>query len=72
MRRASRLWLWILPAGVGVVGVLLLSATFLLHSWRVLRDRRDIVAKRMFGVSIVYLFGLFAMLVVDKAMGLGW
>ena len=49
-----------------------LSATFLLHSWRVLRDRRDIVAKRMFGFSIVYLFGLFAMLVVDKAMGLGW
>src|SRR5687767_4199022 len=42
-----------------------LSATFLLHSWRVFRpvggrDRRDIVAKRMFGFSIVYLFGLFA------------
>ncbi len=49
-----------------------LSAAFLLHSWRVLSDRRDIVAKRMFGFSIVYLFGLFAMLVVDRAMGLGW
>jgi protoheme IX farnesyltransferase len=49
-----------------------LSAMFLLHSWRILSDRRDIVAKRMFGFSIVYLFGLFAMLVVDKAMGLGW
>ncbi len=49
-----------------------LSAAFLLHGWRIMRDRRDIVAKRMFGFSIVYLFGLFAMLVVDRAMGLGW
>jgi len=50
----------------------ILSAAFLVHAWRVLSDRRDIVAKRMFGFSIVYLFGLFAMLVVDKAVGLGW
>jgi heme o synthase len=50
----------------------LLSAVFLVHALKVLLDRRDVVAKRMFGFSIVYLFGLFAMLVVDKAMGLGW
>ena len=49
-----------------------LSALFLVHALKVLLDRRDSSAKRMFGFSIVYLFGLFAMLVVDKAMGLGW
>jgi len=66
------------PAFIGLSGPVyagaaaLLSAAFLLHGWNVLRDRRDVVAKRMFGFSIVYLFGLFAMLVVDKAMGFGW
>ncbi|HEY7610101.1 MAG TPA: heme o synthase [Alphaproteobacteria bacterium] len=66
------------PAYIGLSGPVygaaasLLSTAFLAHAWRVLCDRRDVVAKRMFGFSIVYLFGLFAMLVVDKAMGLGW
>jgi protoheme IX farnesyltransferase len=66
------------PAYIGLSGPVygaaaaLFSAGFLVHAWRVFRDRRDIVAKRMFGFSIAYLFGLFAMLVVDKAMGLGW
>ncbi|MFO0989112.1 MAG: heme o synthase [Alphaproteobacteria bacterium] len=49
-----------------------LSAGFLAHAWRVVVDRRDLAAKRMFGFSIAYLFGLFAMLVVDRALGLGW
>jgi protoheme IX farnesyltransferase len=54
-----------------------LSALLVMHAWGVLRDRRDAAgrnarAKRMFGFSIVYLFGLFAMLVVDKALKAGW
>jgi protoheme IX farnesyltransferase len=66
------------PAYIGLSGPVYgaaaaaLSAGFLLHAWRVFVDRRDIAAKRMFGFSIAYLFGLFAMLVVDRAMGLGW
>jgi protoheme IX farnesyltransferase len=66
------------PAAIGLSGPVYgaaaaaLSAGFLVHAWRVLVDKRDVVAKRMFGFSIAYLFGLFAMLVVDKAMGLGW
>ena len=66
------------PAYIGLSGPVYgaaaaaLSAGFLVHAWRVFVDRRDIVAKRMFGFSIAYLFGLFAMLVVDRAMGLGW
>jgi protoheme IX farnesyltransferase len=55
----------------------LLSAAFLRHGWRVLRpaggrDQGDAAARRMFGFSILYLFGLFAMLVADKALGIGW
>jgi protoheme IX farnesyltransferase len=66
------------PAYIGLSGPVYgaaaaaLSAGFLVHAWRVLVDKRDAAAKRMFGFSIAYLFGLFAMLVVDKAMGLGW
>jgi protoheme IX farnesyltransferase len=66
------------PAYIGLSGPVYgaaaaaFSAGFLLHAWRVLVDRRDAAAKRMFGFSIAYLFGLFAMLVVDRAMGLGW
>ena len=66
------------PAFIGLSGPVYgaaaaaLSALFFAHGWRVFRDRRDVVAKRMFAFSIVYLFGLFAMLVVDKALGLGW
>ena len=66
------------PAYIGLSGPVYgaaaaaFSAGFLLHAWRVFVDRRDAAAKRMFGFSIAYLFGLFAMLVVDRAMGLGW
>jgi len=53
------------------------SAGFLLHALRDLFDRAgaagaNVPAKRMFAFSILYLFGLFAMLVVDKALGWGW
>jgi protoheme IX farnesyltransferase len=66
------------PCLVGLSGPLygaaaaLFSGAFLAQAWRVLRDRRDAVARKMFGFSIFHLFGLFAMLVVDKAVGLGW
>jgi protoheme IX farnesyltransferase len=54
----------------------LLSAAFLGHGWRVFRapgrERRDRAARRMFAFSILYLFGLFAMLIVDRALGWGW
>jgi protoheme IX farnesyltransferase len=66
------------PAFIGLSGPVYgaaaaaFSAGFLFHAWRVRVDRRDAAAKRMFGFSIAYLFGLFAMLVVDRAMGLGW
>ena len=66
------------PAYIGLSGPVYgaaaaaLSAGFLAHAWGVVVDRRDLAAKRMFGFSIAYLFGLFAMLVVDRALGLGW
>ncbi len=66
------------PAYIGLSGPVYaaaaaaFSAGFLLHAWRVFVDRRDTAAKRMFGFSIAYLFGLFAMLVVDRALGFGW
>ncbi|MCW5771913.1 MAG: heme o synthase [Rhodospirillaceae bacterium] len=66
------------PCFVGLSGPLygaaaaVFSAGFLAHGIRIQVDRRDLAAKRMFGFSIIYLFGLFALLVADKAIGLGW
>jgi len=71
------------PCFIGLSGpvygaaALALSLGFLAHALRVNVDRRDAdannaCAKRMFGFSILYLFGLFAMLVVDRALGIGW
>jgi protoheme IX farnesyltransferase len=69
------------PCFIGLSGpvygaaALMLSAGFLVHALRVLGDQGDgqnLRAKRMFAFSILYLFGLYAMLVVDKALGLGW
>jgi len=71
------------PCFIGLSGpvygaaALALSAGFLVHALRVLGDHgngagQNLRAKRMFAFSILYLFGLFAMLVVDKALGLGW
>ncbi len=64
------------PALIGVAGwvygaaALLLSALFTLAALRVWRDAGDRSAKQMFGFSILYLFLLFALLVVDRAPGL--
>tara|TARA_B100000378_G_scaffold26572_1_gene20171 strand:- start:19 stop:651 length:633 start_codon:yes stop_codon:yes gene_type:complete len=48
-----------------------LSLIFLGHAIRVAKSEGDRAPKAMFGFSILYLFALFALLVVDKAAGLG-
>jgi len=64
------------PALIGVAGIaygalaLGLSALFTLMAIRVWRDSGDGAAKQMFGFSILYLFLLFAGLLVDRAPGL--
>ena len=61
------------PALIGVAGwlygavALVLSALFTGLALRVWRDRGDRSAKQMFAFSILYLFLLFALLLVDRA-----
>jgi heme o synthase len=63
------------PALLGIAGwiygaaALLLSAAFTAAAVRVWHDDGDRSAKHMFAFSILYLFLLFALLVVDKAPG---
>ena len=45
------------------------SALFLVSAVAVIRDETDTSAKRMFGFSILYLFGLFGALMVDRLAG---
>ncbi len=74
----------LLPWAIGFSGpvyggaALALGIGFLAHAWRVLRDRQDAAgvsrsgdapAKAAFRYSIVYLFVLFAALVVDRLTG---
>ncbi len=64
------------PAFVGLAGLLylatatVLSFLFTLAAVRVWKDEGDGAAKRMFGFSILYLFLLFAVLILDRAPGL--
>jgi len=51
--------------GVAAAG---LGAWFVWHGVRVLRERTDAAARRLFGVSLVYLFALFAAMLVDLAL----
>ncbi|HJT06259.1 MAG TPA: heme o synthase [Stellaceae bacterium] len=73
---AYTLVLWpiaLAPALIGVAGwlyggtALCLSALFTWSALRVWRDRGDRSAKQMFAFSILYLFLLFALLLVDRA-----
>ena len=48
-------------------GALVLSGLFILSALRVLKSEDDKPAKQMFGFSILYLFALFALLIVDRA-----
>ena len=50
-------------------GAVVLSAAFVLLGVRVLRDDGDRAAKQMFGFSILYLFLLFALMIVDSGHG---
>jgi protoheme IX farnesyltransferase len=47
-----------------------LSGLFVLMGVRVLRDEGDRAAKQMFGFSILYLFLLFSLMIVDSSHGL--
>ena len=70
----------IVPAFIGLGGVAylvvstVLGAGFLWLAWDVYRTRAapagDIAAKRLFLYSIAYLFGLFAVLLVEKLVGM--
>jgi protoheme IX farnesyltransferase len=75
---AYTLVLWpvaLAPALIGLAGwlygagALALSALFTLLAIRVWYDNSDRSAKQMFGFSILYLFLLFAFLVIDRAPG---
>jgi len=64
------------PALIGLTGLvyavvaLVLSALFTLTAIRVWYDGGEASARRMFALSIVYLFLLFAVMLVDRAPGL--
>jgi heme o synthase len=66
------------PAFIGLSGpayaaaAAALSAAFVGHALRLQTDRRDATARAMFKFSLAYLALLFAALVVDRALGLGW
>jgi heme o synthase len=47
----------------------LLSGEFIRHALKVKRAQDDLPAKAMFGYSILYLFAIFLMLIVDKLIG---
>ena len=71
------LWpLALAPALIGMAGALylavalVLSALFTLAAIRVWFDAGERAAKQMFAFSILYLFLLFAFLVIDRAPGL--
>ncbi len=62
------------PVPLGLLGwlygiaALALDGWFLWHAVRVLRERSDAAARRMFHVSLAYLFALFAAMLVDRAL----
>lgn len=69
----------LVPAFIGLGGPLYLGAAilfgawFLVQSWLVLRERddaREPAARRLFGVSILYLFVLFAALICEHLIGI--
>ena len=63
--------LTVLPYGVGIsgpfylVGAIVLSLTFIVAAWRVLKSSGHGPARQMFGFSILYLFLIFGLLVAD-------
>lgn len=65
------------PTLLGIAGwlygatAMVLSLGFVWSAVAVMRDTSDAPAKRMFGYSLFYLFTLFALLIVDRAPGIG-
>jgi protoheme IX farnesyltransferase len=53
-----------------LVSSIVLGGLFVAAAIAVLRDRTDRSAKRMFGYSILYLFLLFGVLMIDAGPGL--
>ena len=51
-----------------LVAAILLGGWFVWHAVRVLRERTRTAARRMFQVSLVYLFALFAAMLVDLTL----
>jgi protoheme IX farnesyltransferase len=51
-----------------LVSAVILDAWFVWHAVRVLRERTDAAARRMFHVSLVFLFALFLAMLVDRAL----
>jgi protoheme IX farnesyltransferase len=62
------------PVALGLLGGLYLAAAVALDAWfvwhavRVLRERSEAAARRMFGVSLLYLFALLAAMLADLAL----
>jgi protoheme IX farnesyltransferase len=62
------------PVPLGLLGGLYLAAALLLDGWfvwlavRVLRERTEAAARRLFHASLLYLFGLFLAMLVDRAL----
>ncbi len=65
----------VVPALLGTAGwlygavALVLGVSFVGLALRVLRERSDASARKLFGFSILYLFVLFAVLIMDRATG---
>jgi protoheme IX farnesyltransferase len=62
------------PVALGLLGPVYLAAAALLDAWfvwhavRVLREGSDAAARRMLGVSLLFLFALFLAMLVDLAL----
>ncbi|MFN4089267.1 MAG: protoheme IX farnesyltransferase, partial [Alphaproteobacteria bacterium] len=69
--------LGVLPAAIGLAGWIfgaaaaVLGGLFVLCAVRVRRETGDRAARTLFRFSILYLFLLFAMLLIDGAVGRG-
>jgi protoheme IX farnesyltransferase len=57
-----------LLGGVYLAAALALDGWFVWHAVRVLRERSDAAARRLFHVSLVYLFALFLVMLIDRSL----
>jgi heme o synthase len=66
---AAAPWLFGVAGGLYAAGALLLSAVFTGSSIQVWRDKGERSARRMFALSLLYLFLIFSLLLVDHTSG---